>query len=90
MLNICHRCCTKRSVEAHAACALYISRNEINYRFVSRHIEHRVEEILEHPLPTTVVDSLARIQALLLYMSIQIFGTDYRSHAQADQALPTP
>jgi hypothetical protein len=86
--KLCQQGCTKKLAEAHAACALHISRNEINDHFISRHIEHRVEEILELPLPTELAECLARTQALILYISTQLFGNDYRSHAQADEALP--
>jgi hypothetical protein len=81
-------CITEKITDAHAACALYIARNETNSYFVSRHIEKRVKELLDLPLPTTLVESLAQTQSLCLYLSIQVFGNDFRSHAQAEQMLP--
>jgi hypothetical protein len=73
--------------DAHAACALYMTKNQINSQFIFRHIEQRVEELLDLSLPTTLVESLARTQALLLYTSIQVLGTDFRSHTQAEETL---
>lgn len=86
--DIPKRCGIEKTTDAHAACALYIARNETNSHFICRHIEQRVEQLLELPVPTTLVESLARTQALLFYTSIQVLGTDFRSHAQAEESLP--
>lgn len=74
-------------IDAYAASALYMSRNEVNAHFISRHLELCVKEVLQLPPPTTFSECLARTQALLLYTCIHVFGTDFQLHAQAMKSL---
>jgi hypothetical protein len=58
---------TEKTTDAHAACALYIARNETNSHFISRRIEQRVEELLHLPLPTTLAEPSTQTQALVTF-----------------------
>ncbi|CAG5150024.1 uncharacterized protein ALTATR162_LOCUS2524 [Alternaria atra] len=74
--------------DAHAACALYITRNDINAEHVARYIISRAEELVNVALPTTPIEILARTQALMLYQIMLLFGGDVRFWARADALLP--
>lgn len=63
-------------VDAHAACALYLTKNETNGRLVSRHIEFHADELLLSGPPTAGLELLAWTQALMLYQIIRIFDGD--------------
>ncbi|KAH6616693.1 hypothetical protein C7974DRAFT_50364 [Boeremia exigua] len=64
--------------DAHAACALYIARNDGNADYGFRHISSRVAELVETPVPTTSTAIIARAHALLLYQAMLVFGNDVR------------
>jgi hypothetical protein len=64
--------------DAHAACALYIAKNDANSMFVSRHISERALELSSAPLPSLPIEVLARTQALLLYLIMLLFSGDIR------------
>ncbi|KAF2712828.1 hypothetical protein K504DRAFT_499902 [Pleomassaria siparia CBS 279.74] len=70
--------------DAHAACALYISRNEVNATFVARHITDHVKELLDTPVPTNSIEVLARAQALVLYQAMLVSSGDLRYYAQVN------
>jgi hypothetical protein len=74
--------------DAHAACALYVTRNDNNAEHVARYITSRAEELVNTALPTTPIDILARTQALMLYQIMLVFGGDIRLYAQAEALLP--
>jgi hypothetical protein len=74
--------------DAHAACALYIARNDNNAEHVARYITSRAEELLTTALPTTAIEILARTQALMLYQIMLVFGDDIRLWTRADALLP--
>jgi hypothetical protein len=74
--------------DAHAACALYITKNDTNAEHVARYITSRAEELITPTLPTTQIDILARTQALILYQIMLVFGGDIRFYAQAEALLP--
>jgi hypothetical protein len=74
--------------DAHAACALYLARNETNADFVARHIETRVKELIDTPLPETSLETLARAHALILYQIMLVFGGDIQLYSQAEALLP--
>jgi hypothetical protein len=74
--------------DAHAACALYITKNDTNTEHVARYIASRAEELVTATLPTTQIDILARTQALILYQIMLVFGGDIRLYAQAEALLP--
>jgi hypothetical protein len=74
--------------DAHAACALYITKNETNAEHVARFIAGRAEELVTATLPITHIELLARTQALILYQIMLVFGGDIRFYAQAEALLP--
>jgi hypothetical protein len=78
-----------RSIQdAHAACALSITKNGTNAEHVARYITSRAEELVTSNLPTTHIDLLARAQALILYQTMLVFGGDICLYAQAEALLP--
>jgi hypothetical protein len=74
--------------DAHAACALYVTRNDNNAEHVTRYITSRAEELIATDLPDAPVEILARTQALMLYQIMLIFSGDIRLYARADALLP--
>ncbi|KAF2464788.1 uncharacterized protein BDR25DRAFT_271479 [Lindgomyces ingoldianus] len=74
--------------DAHAACALYIARNDTNDLFVARHVTDRVKELLDSPTPAVPIEVLARAHSLILYQVIHIFSADIRYHGRADATFP--
>jgi hypothetical protein len=74
--------------DAYAACALYISRNDINADMVMRHITSRIDELVATPLPTSSIEILARAHAFLLYQVILVFGGDIRFYGHAEALVP--
>ncbi|KAF1842154.1 uncharacterized protein K460DRAFT_291548 [Cucurbitaria berberidis CBS 394.84] len=74
--------------DAHAACALYIAKNEANAEHVTRFITNRVEELITTALPDAPVELLARAQALMLYQIMLVFGGDVRCYAHAEALIP--
>ncbi|KAJ8112636.1 hypothetical protein OPT61_g5038 [Boeremia exigua] len=73
--------------DAHAACALYNARNDLNADYVRRHVASRVAELAETPLPTASAAVIARAHALLLYQVMLVFGDDVRSFSQSEAIL---
>jgi hypothetical protein len=74
--------------DAYAACALYITRNDVNAEHVARFITSRAEELINSILPNDPTDILARAQALILYQLILMFGGDIRFYGKAGALLP--
>ncbi|XPS96694.1 hypothetical protein M3J09_005953 [Ascochyta lentis] len=70
--------------DAHASCALYNARNDINTDFVARHIANRIDELISAPLPTEAIEIMARAHALMLYQVMLFFGSDVRCFSQAE------
>ncbi|EUC47386.1 hypothetical protein COCMIDRAFT_24709 [Bipolaris oryzae ATCC 44560] len=70
--------------DAHATCALYITKNEINAERVTYHIRSRVEELIKETVPETPIEILARTQAIMLYQLMLVFGGDIHFRTQAD------
>ena len=60
-------------LDAHAACALYITKNETNSSFIFRHVVSHLDGLLATPAPIVPLGLLARAQALLLYCIILTF-----------------
>lgn len=63
-------------IDAHAACALYITKNDTNANFVAKHIMGRAKELADSPMSTSPNEILARAHALILYQIMLIFGSD--------------
>ncbi|KAF1828940.1 hypothetical protein BDW02DRAFT_193763 [Decorospora gaudefroyi] len=74
--------------DAHAACALYITKNDINAEHVARHIASRAEELINAPSSNTPIEILARAHALMLYQIMFLFGGDIGFHQKAEALLP--
>ncbi|KAJ4313665.1 hypothetical protein N0V94_006835 [Neodidymelliopsis sp. IMI 364377] len=73
--------------DAHAACALYVSRNDVNVEFVVRHISNRAKELIATDTPIDPIEILARAHALMFYQIMLVFGGDVRSYGQAEILL---
>jgi hypothetical protein len=73
--------------DAHAACALYSSRNHVNGIFVARHITDHLKELLDTPIPSNSTELLARTQALLLYQAMLVFSGDIRYYGQVNAII---
>lgn len=73
--------------DAHAACALYVTRNEINTGHVIRYICTRAEELMNADVPETQIEILAHTHALMLYQIMLMFGGDLRFYTQIEALL---
>jgi hypothetical protein len=62
--------------DAHAACAMYMAKNDINKQMIFRGIEVRAKELLKPPHSTAPIEVLARVQSLLLYQVIRLYDGD--------------
>ncbi|KAH7380027.1 hypothetical protein BKA66DRAFT_370350, partial [Pyrenochaeta sp. MPI-SDFR-AT-0127] len=77
-----------RSIQdAHAACALHITKNEYNAEHVTRYITNRVEELAVSTLPTAPAELLARAHALMLYQTMLVFSGDLHVYGQAEALI---
>ncbi|KAF2852930.1 hypothetical protein T440DRAFT_391523 [Plenodomus tracheiphilus IPT5] len=74
--------------EAHASCALYVTRNATNRAVVFQHINSRIAELVTAYTPSNPVEVLARAHALMLYQVMLIFAGDVESYRQAMDLLP--
>lgn len=74
--------------DAHAACALYITKNQVNTDHVTRYISDRATELAASTVPTIPLDLLAHAQALILHQLMLVFGGDIRCYDQAGMLLP--
>ncbi|KAH7552804.1 hypothetical protein BM1_08755 [Bipolaris maydis] len=70
--------------DAHAACALYITKNEINAERVANHIRNRVEEMINQTASDAPIEILARTHAIMLYQLMFVFGGNVSFWAQAE------
>jgi hypothetical protein len=73
--------------DAHAACALYSSRNDVNGTFVARHITDHLKDLLDTPIPSNSTELLARVQALVLYQAMLVFSGDIRYYGQVNAMI---
>ncbi|KAF2262423.1 hypothetical protein CC78DRAFT_520054 [Lojkania enalia] len=74
--------------DAHASCALYQVRNDVNSDLIARHIISRLEEAIEAPALVTLSEVLARAHALMLYQIMVVFSGDIRYYGCADILMP--
>ena len=63
-------------LDAYAACAMYIAKNDVNKRMIFRAIDTSAQELLKSPQSTKPIEILARVQSLLLYQIIRLFDGD--------------
>jgi len=67
-------------------CALYCSPKTMNYQSTMwRVIEGNVARLFQDPIPSSLPEHLARVQALILFQIIRLFDGDIRQRAQAEQ-----
>lgn len=74
--------------DAHAACALYVTKTAANVESVTRYITSRVIELATSAIPIAPLDVLARAHALMLYQVMLIFGGEVRFHDLAEMMIP--
>jgi hypothetical protein len=74
--------------DAHAACALYITMNDVNSEHVARYITSRAQELVTSATPITPIEILAHTQALMLYQAMLLSSGGIRLWALADTLLP--
>ncbi|RDW72866.1 hypothetical protein BP6252_06773 [Coleophoma cylindrospora] len=77
----------KSMLDAHASCALYLAKNDINKQTIFRAINARVRDLLCAPEPVTPFEKLARMQSLILYQIIRLFDDDVRFRAQGEATI---
>ncbi|OQD81136.1 hypothetical protein PENANT_c029G07574 [Penicillium antarcticum] len=80
----CHRQLYKNNLpkemqDAFTCCSLYITKNEINAPVLMSIFDSRINDLLSSPPPTTPLELLARIHALILYLIMRLFDGDTRS-----------
>lgn len=75
--------------DAQAACALFISLNDVNLERVAEFITSRAEELTTSQMPQDPGGILARAQALLLYHIMLVFGGNMRLLKHADALAPS-
>ncbi|CAI6340200.1 unnamed protein product [Periconia digitata] len=78
----------KSMADAYATCALSMSRNKSNARFIARHIAGKACELTDEAPPIQPLEVLARAHALLLYMILLLCSGDIRCFAQVQTLLP--
>ena len=67
-------------------CALYCSPKTSNYQTTMwRIIDGNVARLFQDPIPSSLPEHLARVQALILFQIIRLFDGDIRQRAQAEQ-----
>ena len=67
-------------------CALYCSPKTANYQSTMwRIIDANVARLFQDPIPSSLPEHLARVQALILFQIIRLFDGDIRQRAQAEQ-----
>ncbi|KAJ5745165.1 hypothetical protein N7520_010347 [Penicillium odoratum] len=70
--------------DAFACCSLYMSKNDVNAAVIMALFDARIIDLISSPEPTTTIEILARVHALILYQVMRLFDGDIRSHATAD------
>ncbi|CRG89074.1 hypothetical protein PISL3812_06109 [Talaromyces islandicus] len=76
-------------LDAYSSCALHLARNAANSASVSSIIESRVAELLASEQPSTPLECLARVHALILYQTIRLFDDDVSCRLAAEVAMPS-
>jgi hypothetical protein len=70
--------------DTFSACATYLAMSESTERVVFNILDIRVNQILQAPQSSSLLENLARIQALTLLQSIRLFNGDIRQRALAE------
>ncbi|KAJ5893369.1 hypothetical protein N7495_005060 [Penicillium taxi] len=71
--------------DAYACCSLYMSKNEINAPVITALLNSRAKDLLSTPEPTSLLELVARTQALIFYQIICLFDEDVRSQVTAER-----
>ncbi|KAJ5776100.1 uncharacterized protein N7511_001111 [Penicillium nucicola] len=66
-------------IDAFTCCSLYMTKNEINAPVLISIFDSRINDLLSSPPPTTPLELLARIHALVLYLIMRLFDGNTRS-----------
>ncbi|KAH8911161.1 hypothetical protein BR93DRAFT_964975 [Coniochaeta sp. PMI_546] len=74
--------------DAIASCALYQAKNPRNSYVILHSIRTRLQELISTPAPKRPLEVLARVQAILLYVTILVFDGDILSRSAAEAATP--
>ncbi|CAK7234076.1 hypothetical protein SEUCBS140593_008816 [Sporothrix eucalyptigena] len=78
-----------RSMEdAMSSCALYLAKNSSNSPIILRTVDARMQDLLAAPEPSTPLECVAHVQALLLYNIISIFDGDINARATVEKTQP--
>lgn len=75
---------TVHVLDALSACALYTSRNSANGSIIMRCIDAKVNDLLASHIPADFLNTVAHVQALLLYQTIRFFDSDILARSSAD------
>lgn len=70
--------------DAFSACASYLAMSESTERVVFNILDIRTNQILQAPQSSSLLENLARIQALTLLQSIRLFNGNIRQRALAE------
>lgn len=79
---------TMKPPDAHAACALYMAKTNINGPIIMRSVETYAQSLLAAPSPSTPPERLAHTHALLLYQIIRLLDGDILSRTSAERDIP--
>ncbi|CAK7212736.1 hypothetical protein SCUCBS95973_001564 [Sporothrix curviconia] len=71
--------------EAMSSCALYLAKNSANGPIILRTVDARLRDLLAAPEPSTPLECIAHVQALLLYNIIGIFDGDINARATVEK-----
>lgn len=71
-------------LDVQSACALHMVKNDINETVVWNNIYARMEDLVSSPLPIAPLDQVARVHAMLAYLTMMVFDGEIRQHARAE------
>lgn len=73
--------------DAFACCSLYMARNEINSPVLMSIFDARINELIAAAPPTTPLELLARIHALILYLIMRLFDGGIQTQPSSESLL---
>ena len=76
--------------EAYSACAIYATKNDVNFNIAMATIENKANALLHAPVTaaSNPLEHLAAVQALVIFQIIRLFDGDIRQRAQAEAIEP--
>ncbi|KAJ5319320.1 hypothetical protein MYU51_013439 [Penicillium brevicompactum] len=78
---------SKDMQDAFACCSLYMARNEINSPVLMSIFDARINELIAAAPPTTPLELLARIHALILYLIMRLFDGGIQTQPSSESLL---